>query len=76
MKNRIEIEFNRGIYKAFWLNENRSNKTTWWKIQHRSELIFVANTKDQVEQRAKEFIESHPGIEGYTLTKPPLFNLT
>ena len=66
MRNRIEIKFNRGIYKAFWNNERlmkRKNSRAF--IEHRNRLIFLANTKDLAEQRAKDFIESHPGIKGY-----------
>ena len=67
MRNRIEIKFNRGIYKAFWNNERlmkRKNSRAF--IEHRNRLIFLANTKDLAEQRAKDFIESHSGIKGYT----------
>ena len=66
LKNSIEIVFDHNIYKAFWNNERPyKTKTGYRCIQHRSRLIFVANTKDLAEQRAKEFIESHSGIEGY-----------
>lgn len=66
MKNRIEIEFNHGIFKAFWKYghpTNRKNDAEY--IQHCDRLIFIANTKEQAEQRAKEFIESHDGIKGF-----------
>lgn len=67
MKNRIEIEFNHNIYKAFWNRERKVRDIKGYEyLRHPSRLIFVANTKDLAEQWANEFVEKYNPQAGIT----------
>lgn len=67
MKNCIEIEFNRGIFKAFWRYERQPKMLKDYDC-----FIFPAATKEQADQRANDFrmgtgefknCVPHPSIE-------------
>ncbi len=67
LKNLIEIEFNHNIFKAFWNRDRKISDVNGYEyLRHPSQLIFVANTKEQAEQRATEFVEKYNPQAGIT----------